>query len=55
VLNSFVIAMMNAGMIIVGPLEGTFGTVGVTALDLENEAALNQASALGERTANVVL
>jgi len=53
VLYSFVIAMMNAGMIIVGPLEGSFGTVGVAALDPVNEAALKEASALGERAANI--
>jgi len=52
VLYSFIIAMMNAGMIIVGPLEGSsFGTVGVAALDPVNEAALKAASALGERAA----
>ena len=53
VLYSFVIAMMNAGMIIVGPLEGSFGTAGVAALDPVNEAALKEASALGERAANI--
>ena len=53
VLYSFVIAMMNAGMIIVGPLEGSFGTVGIAALDPVNEAALKEASALGERAANI--
>jgi NAD(P)H dehydrogenase (quinone) len=54
VLYSFIIAMMNAGMIIVGPLEGSsFGTAGVTALDPVNENALNEASAFGERAARI--
>jgi NAD(P)H dehydrogenase (quinone) len=53
VLYSFVIAMMNAGMIIVGPVEGFLGTVGVAALDPVNETALKKASALGERIAIV--
>lgn len=54
VLYSFVIAMMNAGMIIIGPLDGSsFGTVGVAALDPVNEAALKAANALGERAATV--
>jgi NAD(P)H dehydrogenase (quinone) len=56
VLYSFVIAMMNAGMIIVGPLEGSsFGTVGVAALDPVNEDALKAASDLGERAANIAM
>lgn len=54
VLYSFVIAMMNAGMIIVGPLEGSsFGTVGVAALAPVNESAIKAANALGERAATV--
>jgi NAD(P)H dehydrogenase (quinone) len=53
VVYSFVIAMMNAGMIIVGPVEGFLGTVGVAALDPVSEDALKRASALGERAANI--
>ena len=54
VLYSFVIAMMNAGMIIVGPLEGSsFGTVGVAAKAPVNDEALKAANALGERAATV--
>jgi NAD(P)H dehydrogenase (quinone) len=54
VLYSFVIAMMNAGMIIVGPLEGSsFGTVGVAVKAPVNDEALKAANALGERAAMV--
>jgi NAD(P)H dehydrogenase (quinone) len=53
VLYSLVIAMMNAGMIIVGPVEGFLGTVGVAAMDPVNETALKKAGSLGERVANI--
>jgi multimeric flavodoxin WrbA len=54
VLYSFVIAMMNAGMIIVGPLEGSsIGAVGVAALAPVNDSAIKAANALGERAAVV--
>jgi NAD(P)H dehydrogenase (quinone) len=55
VLHSLITSLLNAGMIIAGPLEGPFGTAGVTALDPVNETALKEASALGERVANVAL
>jgi NAD(P)H dehydrogenase (quinone) len=53
VLYSFILAMMNAGMIPVGPLVQEFGTLGVSALDPVNETALEEAQALGKRVANV--
>lgn len=53
VLYSLIIAMMNAGMIIVGPVEGVFGLTGVSALDPVSEDALKKARALGERVATM--
>jgi NAD(P)H dehydrogenase (quinone) len=53
VVHSLVTSLMNAGMIIVGPLEGPFGLPGATALDPVSDAALKQAGALGERIAGV--
>ncbi len=53
VLYSFIIAMMNAGMIIVGPLEGPFGLAGVSSLNPVSEKALQESRALGERAARV--
>ncbi len=53
VLYSFIIAMMNAGMIIVGPLEGPFGLAGVTSLNPVSDKALQASRALGERAAGV--
>jgi len=53
VIHSFIIAMMNAGMIIVGPLEESYGLPGVSALDPVTEKALKEARALGERAANL--
>ena len=55
VIHSLITSLLNAGMIIAGPLQGPFGMAGVTALDPVNEAALKEASALGERVANVAL
>jgi NAD(P)H dehydrogenase (quinone) len=53
VLHSLNLVMLNAGMIVVGPLEPPFGTAGVAALDPVNEAALKRARALGEHVAGV--
>jgi NAD(P)H dehydrogenase (quinone) len=53
VLYSFVIAMMNAGMIIVGPQEGFLGTAGVAAMDPVDDASLKKANSLGERAATI--
>jgi NAD(P)H dehydrogenase (quinone) len=55
VVYSLIIAMMNAGMVVAGPIEDSFGygTPGVSALDPVNEAALKEARALGERVAGV--
>jgi NAD(P)H dehydrogenase (quinone) len=54
VLYSLIIAMMNAGMIIAGPIvEGTMGTAGVAALDPVNETALKECQALGEHVASI--
>lgn len=53
VIHSLITSLLNAGMIIAGPLNGPFGMVGVTALDPVNETALKEAMALGERVANV--
>jgi NAD(P)H dehydrogenase (quinone) len=53
VLYSFVIAMMNAGMIIVGPVEDFLGTIGVAALGPVSDASLKKASVLGERAATI--
>lgn len=55
VIHSLITSLLNAGMIIAGPLEGPFGMAGVTALDPVNETALKEAIALGERVANVAL
>ncbi len=53
VIHSLVIAMMNAGMILVGPLEGPFGLAGASALDPVDEKALKEARSLGEHAASV--
>ena len=53
VLYSLNLAMMSAGMIIVGPLEEGFGRAGVSALEPVNENALKQCHALGQRVATV--
>ena len=53
VLHSLIASLLNAGMIIAGPLEGPFGRAGVAALAPVNETALKEASALGERVANI--
>ncbi len=53
VLYSLNLAMMSAGMIIVGPLEEGFGRAGVSALEPVNENALKQCRALGQRVATV--
>ncbi len=53
VIYSLVIAMMNAGMIVAGPLESSFGVAGASAVDPVNEAALKEARALGEHVADV--
>lgn len=55
VIHSLITSLLNAGMIIAGPLEGPFGMAGVTALDPVNETALKEARSLGERVANVAL
>jgi NAD(P)H dehydrogenase (quinone) len=55
VIYSLIIAMMNAGMIIAGPVEGMLGGTGVTALSPVSENALKEASSLGERAANIAL
>jgi NAD(P)H dehydrogenase (quinone) len=53
VLYSLVIAMMNAGMVVAGPLFEGWGMVGVSALDPVNDAALKECRALGEHVAEV--
>lgn len=53
VIHSLVIAMMSAGMILVGPLEGPFGLAGASALDPVDEKALKEARSLGEHAASV--
>jgi NAD(P)H dehydrogenase (quinone) len=53
VIYSLNIAMMNAGMILVGPLEAGFGLPGVSALDPVNDKALKESRALGDRVATV--
>ena len=53
VIYSLNLAMMNGGMIIVGPLETGFGLAGVSALDPVNEQALKECRALGQRVASV--
>jgi len=53
VIHSLVIAMMNAGMILVGPLEGPFGLAGASALDPVDEKGLEEARSLGEHAASV--
>lgn len=55
VIYSLIIAMLNGGMIVAGPVEGILGGTGVTALSPVNEDALKEASALGERAANIAL
>ena len=45
--------MMNAGMIIVGPVNDFLGTTGVAALDPVSDASLNKAGVLGERAATI--
>ena len=53
VLYSLNLAMMSAGMIVVGPLEEGFGRAGVSALEPVGENALKQCRALGQRIATV--
>jgi len=53
VIHSLVIAMMNAGMILVGPTEGPFGLPGASALDPVDEKSLKEARSLGEHAAIV--
>lgn len=53
VIHSLVIAMMNAGMILVGPTEGPFGLPGASALDPVDEKSLKEARSLGEHAASV--
>ena len=53
VIHSLIIAMMNAGMIIVGPLEGPFGLPGASALDPVDKKGLDEARSLGEHIAKV--
>ncbi len=55
VVHSLITSLLNAGMIIAGPVEGPFGLAGATALDPVNETALKEARALGERVANIAL
>ncbi|MCX6225547.1 MAG: NAD(P)H-dependent oxidoreductase [Bacteroidia bacterium] len=55
VIHSLITSLLNAGMIITGPIEGPFGLAGATALDPVNEAGLKEAMALGERVASVAL
>lgn len=53
VVHSLITSLLNAGMIIAGPLEGPFGMAGATALDPVNDSGLKEARALGEHVANV--
>ena len=53
VIQSLLVAMMNAGMIVAGPLQSSYGETGASAVDPVNEAALKEACALGEHVANV--
>ncbi len=53
VIYSLNLAMMNSGMILVGPLEDGFGQSGVSALDPVNDKALKECRDLGQRIASV--
>ena len=53
VIYSLNLAMMNGGMIIIGPLEAGFGQSGVSALDPVNDKALKECRDLGQRVASV--
>jgi NAD(P)H dehydrogenase (quinone) len=53
VLYSLIIAMMNAGMVVAGPLAEGMGMVGISALDPVSDAALKECRDLGEHVANV--
>ena len=53
VINSLIIAVLNAEMVTTGPHMEGLGTVGVSALDPVNEAALKECRALREHVANV--
>jgi len=53
VVHSLITSMLNAGMIIAGPIAGPFGMAGATALDPVNDSGLKEARNLGEHVANV--
>jgi NAD(P)H dehydrogenase (quinone) len=53
VIYSLNLAMMNAGMVIVGPVHDRYGMAGVSAREPVNEAALKEARSLGERVAGM--
>ena len=53
VIYSLIIAMMNAGMVVAGPLSEGMGMAGVSALDPVSDTALKECRALGEHVANV--
>ncbi|MBE3072244.1 MAG: NAD(P)H-dependent oxidoreductase [Acidobacteria bacterium] len=53
VIYSLNLAMMNGGMIIIGPIEAGFGQSGVSALDPVNDKALRECRDLGQRVASV--
>jgi NAD(P)H dehydrogenase (quinone) len=53
VVHSLITSMLNAGMIITGPIAGPFGMAGATTLDPVSDSGLKEARALGEHVANV--
>jgi NAD(P)H dehydrogenase (quinone) len=53
VVHSLITSLLNAGMIIAGPLEKPFGTAGATAPDPVDDSGLKEATALGEHVAFV--
>jgi NAD(P)H dehydrogenase (quinone) len=55
VLGSLVIAMLNAGMVVAGPVQKGYGNAGVAALDPVTESALEECRGLGERAARIAL
>jgi NAD(P)H dehydrogenase (quinone) len=53
VVHTLITSLMQAGMIVTGPLERSFGRVGAMASSPVNEEGLNEARTLGERVAAV--
>jgi len=53
VILSLNLAMLNAGMVIAGPVHDRYGMAGVSAHERINDAALREARSLGERVAKM--